>query len=582
MGGKEPMAARAKALRLILATIVLGLVGAAIWFRWSGLVDEPLWLDEAYSAYAAGKGFDFLWHVVPRYETHPPFYYSLLRLWTLLCGDSLAALRALGFVCGLATMAAILLAARELARFLRLDPSRSMWLMLATLTLAAFWPRLIDMGREVRPYPVMMLVYTVAIAALLRLGRRVRDGQGIGGAYHLYLASLALMLWLHNLGPLYGLALGLALLALVVRPTLGRGDWLRLVGGHVLVAILYLPALMILLDQSPTWVSSTWLKFSLDHLQARLNLLYSVPGLPEQVAAGILALLAVVALLLRRDGWRVAIALTVLAFLPVALSIGLSIWVAPVFIIRTMTAVSVAVILLLATGVAALPGFWRWPALAPLLLILFQLLSNAGSSVIRPSQDWYAALRWLAPRFRPGDVVYAYPNEGALPFDYAARDLKLTFPSRPIPTPVPSLDVGGWHPTGSRGVVSLPRDRLRAIARSPKAQAVPTIWLLRLGPWAYDKGGMFLDELSHGRTRVGRYRDGPIDIVGLRRVENCQTRHASESWHPENKSPARNREGLGPSLRLAFAGMTCESISISSARRSDGSSIRRGRRPVSR
>jgi len=214
----------------------------------------------------------------------------------------------------------------------------------------------------------------------------------------------------------------------------------------------------------------------------------------------------------------VAIALTVLAFLPVALSIGLSIWVAPVFIIRTMTAVSVAVILLLATGVAALPGFWRWPALAPLLLILFQLLSDAGSSVIRPSQDWYAALRWLAPRFRPGDMVYAYPNEGALPFAYAARDLKLTLPSRPIPTPVPSLDAGGWHPTGSRGVVSLPRDRLRAIARSPEAQAVPTIWLLRLGPWAYDKGGMFLDELGHGRTRVGSYRDGPIDIVGLRKV----------------------------------------------------------------
>jgi mannosyltransferase len=87
-----------------------------------------------------------------------------------------------------------------------------------------------------------------------------------------------------------------------------------------------------------------------------------------------------------------------------------------------------------------------------------------------------------------------------------------------MPTAVPSIGIpGGWYPTGSRGVVSLPRPQLRALAGTPAMRAVPTIWLLRLGPWAYDKGDVFLDELGRGRAPVGHYLHGPIDIVGLRR-----------------------------------------------------------------
>jgi hypothetical protein len=233
--------------------------------------------------------------------------------------------------------------------------------------------------------------------------------------------------------------------------------------------------------------------------------------------AALLALLAMVAMIRIEAGWRIALALAALAFVPVALSIGLSLLVAPVFIMRTMTAVSVPTALLLAVGAAGQRGYWRFPAFGALLLLVSQLVvmdihARRGGAM----QHWYETVRWLDQRFRPGDILYAYPNEGQLPFDYAVRDLKLHLPSRAVPTPIPSLDVGGWNPTGSRGVVSLPRDRLRAIARSPEAETVQTIWLLRLGPWAYDKGDVFLEELEQGRTRVGRWRSGPIDIIGLR------------------------------------------------------------------
>jgi mannosyltransferase len=134
-----------------------------------------------------------------------------------------------------------------------------------------------------------------------------------------------------------------------------------------------------------------------------------------------------------------------------------------------------------------------------------------------PMQDWYGAAAWLERRFGPGDQIFAYPNEGALPLRYALRDRGDAFPIRPVPEAIPAQMVpGGWYATGSRGVVSLRQPQLRVIAQSPGTQSVPTIWLLRLGHPTYDPGDIFLRELAKGREVVGHYRNGPIDIVGLR------------------------------------------------------------------
>ena len=52
-----------------VAAITLGIL-----VRFWHVLRTPLWLDEAYSRFAAGQSWWFLWHVVPRYETHPPRY----------------------------------------------------------------------------------------------------------------------------------------------------------------------------------------------------------------------------------------------------------------------------------------------------------------------------------------------------------------------------------------------------------------------------------------------------------------------------------------------------------------------------
>jgi hypothetical protein len=366
----------------------------------------------------------------------------------------------------------------------------------------------------------MILVYALTTWALIRMGMAVeRTGHIPRGPFSAYLVGAALMLWLHNLGVLYALALGLAMLAMVLRPGLDRRDWALLVGGHVAVAVAWAPALLILIDQAPTWVTSTWLQFSYEELEDRVAVLYGAPGTYPILATIALAVLGAWRLGEAPGGRRPALALAALAVVPVAVSITLSVLIAPVFLIRTLTPVAVPAMLVLAVGTIAQPdGLRRWLGLFAGLIVAFHMaLLDVRERQAGPHQDWYAVVAFLEERWRPGDVLLAYPNEGALPLDYALRDKGVTIPIRPVPVAVPAIGVGGWYPTGSRGVVSLPRARLRAIAQEPAVAAARTVWLLRLGPEAYDKGDVFLQELARGRREVGRIEGAPIDLIGLGR-----------------------------------------------------------------
>lgn len=505
--------------------IVAALIAAfALWARAWNIWAEPMWLDEAYSAYAASKGWDFLWAVVPRYETHPPFYYSLLRGWTLIVGDGLVGHRLLGVVAGMATLPLLGLAGVRLARIVGANPAV---VALATMAIAAVSPVLVWMSRETRPYALMILVYAGACLALIAIAERRGWGEPLAGRpFAGWLASGTLMLWLHNLGPLYAAAMGLALLCVVDVRTMRRADWLWFVGGHLLAIALWLPALFILLDQAPEWVRATWLKYSSADIARRATYMFTGGRDDFRVAAAILALCGG-ALLWRARRRGLLAALLILALLPVTVSVLISATIAPVFIIRTMTALAMPAMLLMGLGIGWSWQRWGWlvPAAALVWLVVAQAQADIRARAIL-KRDWYRTMEWLAPRFRPGDVVFAYPNEGALPFDRAARDYGLAMPSRPIPTAVPSLSPppGSWYVSGSRGVPSLDRAHLRAIAEEPATRAVPTIWLLRLGPWAYDKGDVFLEELSKGRRDVGRFKDGAIEIVGVKRSDSSPAR----------------------------------------------------------
>jgi hypothetical protein len=296
--------------------------------------------------------------------------------------------------------------------------------------------------------------------------------------------------------------------------------------GHFAVLFVVLPAFLILLDQAPTWRQSTWLRFHWDGIEENLYTIYGLSGL---VASTIAALIVGSAIFKSEKGaLPIWLALLTLTFVPMLLSLLISVTIAPVFISRTLAPLSVAFILLVAAG-AIVPSLINRVGFGVLLVLTIIYLM--AFQQMKPTENWYGAVAWLKGRIEPGDVVYAYPNEGALPLSYALRDKRVSLPIRPIPGAVPAKDPTGWFPTGSRGVVSLPQYRLEAIASDAQSRKIKTIWLLRLGASAYDKDDHFLNALMRDREDVGSWNEEPIDIIGLR-----QTTPASPQITPRQQA----------------------------------------------
>src|SRR6476661_7644029 len=96
--------------RVSPAQAMLGLVVLALLIRAVHLSARPLWLDEAYSAWFSARAWHYLWTVVPTYEPHPPFYYSILKGWRAIAGGDAVALRGLSVLFSAITVAVMMAA----------------------------------------------------------------------------------------------------------------------------------------------------------------------------------------------------------------------------------------------------------------------------------------------------------------------------------------------------------------------------------------------------------------------------------------------------------------------------------------
>ena len=94
--------------RITPLRLAASLISLAIALRLINLGSRPLWLDEAFSAWFSDQSFHYLWTVLPTYEAHPPFYYSLLKCWRSMVGESHAAMRGLSVLFGTLTVPVIM------------------------------------------------------------------------------------------------------------------------------------------------------------------------------------------------------------------------------------------------------------------------------------------------------------------------------------------------------------------------------------------------------------------------------------------------------------------------------------------
>lgn len=488
--------------RSLAAGFALALAAAAALRCWH-IASWPLWLDESWSRWMTEQSWPGLWHAASAYDTHPPFYYSLLKAWTGIAPPTPFWLRVPSLVASLLMLPLAWACAGRIEALRRHPAARLMAVLFVALS-----PPLIVAAGQARPYALLALAFGLALLGGLGLLR-----SPAGKSWLLYLAGIALTLWLHSLGVLFVAALGAGLfLAMASAGTL-RSNWLKWIGIHALAGLLWLPGFLMLVEQRRNWGASTWLTFSFADV---------TPGLALGLAGGALAFLIVIAvgigtrnLIRDREDRPAAILLLSAAFLPAALTILVSALASPIFLPRTLVPSVLPFLLLAASAFAAIEPK-RLPLLTSLsaaaaVILCVPAIDHARS---RPEEKWPALAVWLGPRIGPSEELWLLPNEIALPFRYAAGSTR--YPVRGLPADFPAPNHQGPRPSGSRAVLAMTPADAGRLAADARRRGLTGIWIVTRFPRMFDPDKTIPAALGEQNRDVRDIRFAPLIVEHYR------------------------------------------------------------------
>jgi mannosyltransferase len=147
---------------IVLAIAFLTFVGARLWH----LTGTCLWFDEVFSVHAARHSWAEMFKFVAADIIHPPLFYTVLKIWIGIGGESLVWLRLLSVLLAVATIAPFYLLCREL----NLKPKERN----LAFTLMAVSGFLIKYTQEVRMYSLLLLLSVTSIWLFVRFVRNSR------------------------------------------------------------------------------------------------------------------------------------------------------------------------------------------------------------------------------------------------------------------------------------------------------------------------------------------------------------------------------------------------------------------------
>jgi len=194
---------------------------------------------------------------------------------------------------------------------------------------------------------------------------------------------------------------------------------------------------------------------------------------------------------------------------PALLAAAISATVIPVFLPRTLAGTLIPFALLVGRALARTPAAPERRILGAALAVT--LLPSSVQIALRPAtEDWPGVRAYLAQHVAPGDAVWLYPNDSALPLEASGP---LPAAMRGIPGDYPAIGVRGPIRAGSPAVVSLSRDQAQSLASAPALARSPTVWLVTRQSALFDPR----EDVPHALTAV---RDaGPAQHWGYITVQ---------------------------------------------------------------
>ncbi|MBR2543090.1 glycosyltransferase family 39 protein [Candidatus Saccharibacteria bacterium] len=191
-------------------------------------ISYPIWFDEGYSAYLIKGNFGEIWHLTSL-DVHPPFYYFLLKIWSLIFGDGLIALRLMSVFFGAVSLVLLFFL---LKHWFGQKPAA-----FATL-LSALSPFLIRYGMEMRMY---MVILTIVLSATFLLTLAIEKKQKI--YWILYAFFVALGMYTHYFTFLVWLA-QLFYLVFVLKLPVFKSPIIPVYLGAILLFLPWVPSLL--------------------------------------------------------------------------------------------------------------------------------------------------------------------------------------------------------------------------------------------------------------------------------------------------------------------------------------------------
>ena len=475
--------------------IALAAITAAGGFlRFLMLGRESFWYDEALSDWFIRLSLKNLWTEVPTYEIHPPLFYTLLKGWAALFGESEAALRSMSAVAGTATIPLVYLLGRFAA-----PRGQGHAVGLGAAALFALAPVQIAYSQDARPYAILVFSAALALvgafwlvahperAAAPLLGLKADQGRDwpAARAWGALTAGAGLTLWSHNLG----FTLPVALLATVLPGLL----WINRAGKPFAInAILSAGAALALwspfipgyLRQAANVHTSFWAKpMSMETAGAGFSYVFFLFIGSFWIKALMMALAgAGLVMILRKRGRLAAAALAGVIVIPFAVEIILSLASKPIFVPRTLIWTGVPFLVAVAAGLAM---EMRWTLRAPLILLLTAGLAQGVYNRFQHQKEpWREMVRMVGERAGPGDVVVTIPNSVAIPFAYYSSRLFPQLPVIPLPAPFPAPGMDRPYPSGNVAEPGFTRADADVFDQMDCDSS--SIWLVTRFRWLYD------------------------------------------------------------------------------------------------
>lgn len=201
---------------------------------------SSIWFDESYSAYLVRGDFGQIWAETAQ-DVHPPFFYFLLKIWSMIFGTSDFAMRFMSVFFG---AIGIILAFHLLKRWFG---AKVAGIATALLSLSPF---LIRYGQEMRMYT---LIFAIVIGATYALDLALETKKK--RYYIIYAILVSLGMWTHYFTALAWLA-HVFYLVKFKKVNIFKKPWLPT---YLLAVLLYIPWVPAFLTQTATVQQGFWI-----------------------------------------------------------------------------------------------------------------------------------------------------------------------------------------------------------------------------------------------------------------------------------------------------------------------------------